>query len=97
MCFVRANTKEAAFGRLHKGGRAAFGRPPPFVESLMDGCVRAGYANGTRMERKWHANGTRMARGFRKWYANGTWIPKLRSFLATARKIPSKHTSDGPK
>ena len=29
-----ANTKEAAFGRLHKGG-AAFGRPPPFVVSFV--------------------------------------------------------------
>ena len=29
-----ANTKEAAFGRLHKGG-AAFGRPP-FVEPFVD-------------------------------------------------------------
>ena len=26
---------EAAFGRLHKGGRAAFGGPPTFVESIM--------------------------------------------------------------
>ena len=25
-------------------GRAVFGRPPPFVESLMDGCVGAGKA-----------------------------------------------------
>ena len=31
--------KEAAFGRLHKGGR-----PPPFVDSFMDGCVVAGGA-----------------------------------------------------
>ena len=36
--------KEAAFGRLHKGGPAAFGRRPPFVDSLMDGCVGAGEA-----------------------------------------------------
>ena len=26
---------EAAFGRLHNGGRAAFGRPPTVVESIM--------------------------------------------------------------
>ena len=26
---------EAAFGRLHEGGRAAFGSPPTFVESIM--------------------------------------------------------------
>ena len=26
---------EAAFGRLHKGGRAAFGGPPTFVETIM--------------------------------------------------------------
>ena len=41
---LTANIKEAAFGRLHKGGRAAFGHPPPFVESLMDGYVGAGKA-----------------------------------------------------
>ncbi len=34
--------KEAAFGRLHKGGGAS--RPPPFVDSFMDGCVGAGEA-----------------------------------------------------
>ena len=28
-------TMEAAFGRLHKGGRAAFGGPPTFVESII--------------------------------------------------------------
>ena len=27
--------KEAAFGRPHKGGRAACGRPPTFVETIM--------------------------------------------------------------
>ena len=37
-----APIKEAAFGRLHKWGRAAFGRPPPFVETLMDGWVSGG-------------------------------------------------------
>ena len=26
---------DAAFGRLHKGGQAAFGGPPTFVESIM--------------------------------------------------------------
>ena len=26
---------EAAFGRLHNGGRAAFGRPPTVVETIM--------------------------------------------------------------
>ena len=33
----------AASGRLHKRGRAAFGRPPPFVDSLY-----MGLAMGTR-------------------------------------------------
>ena len=28
-------TVEAAFGRLHKGGRAAFGGAPPFVDSIV--------------------------------------------------------------
>ena len=28
------NIMEAAFGRLHKGGRAAFGGPPPFCGLL---------------------------------------------------------------
>ena len=28
-------TMEAAFGRLHKGGRAAFGGAPTFVESIV--------------------------------------------------------------
>ena len=26
---------EAAFGRLHKGGRVALGRPPTFVETIL--------------------------------------------------------------
>ena len=30
-----AHIKEAPFGRLHKGGRAALGRPPPFVDSFI--------------------------------------------------------------
>ena len=30
-----AHIKEAPFGRLHKGGREAFGRPPPFVDSFI--------------------------------------------------------------
>ena len=29
------NIMEAAFGHLHKGGRAAFGGPPTFVETIM--------------------------------------------------------------
>ena len=33
------SAEEAAFGRLHKGGRAAFGRPPPFVDSFKDRCL----------------------------------------------------------
>ena len=28
-------TMEAAFGRLHKGGRAAFGGAPAFVDSIV--------------------------------------------------------------
>ena len=29
------NIKEVAFGRLHKGARAVFGGPPPFMESFI--------------------------------------------------------------
>ena len=43
--------KGAASGRLHKRGRAAFGRPPPFVDSLYMGlamgtgpCIWAAWA-----------------------------------------------------
>ena len=32
--------------RLHKGGRAAFGGLPPFVDSFMDGPVGADEASG---------------------------------------------------
>ena len=44
VCFLPAQPlhtpiKEAAFGRLHEGGRACFGRAPPFVESFMCGCA----------------------------------------------------------
>ena len=39
--------KEVAFSRLHKGGRAAFGRASPFVESFMGGCAGAGQAAST--------------------------------------------------
>ncbi len=36
MLAVSASTiMEAAFGRLHKGWRAAFGGPPTFVEFIM--------------------------------------------------------------
>ena len=37
-----ANTKEAVFGRLHKGG-AAFGRPPPLCGFLCVGCEHWAY------------------------------------------------------
>ena len=39
--------EEAAFRRLHKGRRAAFGCAPPFVESIMGGCAGAGQAAST--------------------------------------------------
>ena len=32
----QASIKGAAFGSPHKGGRAAFGGPPPFVVSFME-------------------------------------------------------------
>ena len=31
----QSSLMEAAFGRLHNGARAAFGRPPTVVESIM--------------------------------------------------------------
>ncbi len=31
------NVMEAAFGHLHKNGRATFDRPSPFVDSIMGG------------------------------------------------------------
>ncbi len=37
-CYVRRLTiphREAAFGCLHNGGRAAFGRPPTVVKTIM--------------------------------------------------------------
>ena len=37
----KANTKVAAFGRHHKGGRAAFGRAAPFVVSFVLALKRA--------------------------------------------------------
>ena len=37
----KANTKVAAFGRHHKGGRAAFGRAAPFVASCVLALKRA--------------------------------------------------------
>ena len=41
---TKPSIQEAAFGRLHKGGPAAFGRRPPFVDSCMEGFVEAGEA-----------------------------------------------------
>ena len=35
---------EVAFGRLHNGGRAAFGRPPTVVDSIMGAGEAAGKA-----------------------------------------------------
>ena len=35
MCFLQSQYKGAAFGRHHKGGRAAFGRAAPFVVSFV--------------------------------------------------------------
>ena len=39
-----APIKEAAFGRLHNGGPAAFGRRPTIVESFMEAGEAAKYA-----------------------------------------------------
>ena len=46
--------KEAAAfgGRLHKGGAAAFGGRPPFVDSFMNGCAVAGGAADVAETRK---------------------------------------------
>ena len=38
-------TMEAAFGRLHKGGRATFGGAPTFVESIVGDGEAANIAN----------------------------------------------------
>ena len=38
---------EAAFGRLHKGGPAASGRRPTFVESIMGAGEAANIAKNT--------------------------------------------------
>jgi hypothetical protein len=52
------------------GVRPKAANPPlwgwPKAASPKYGCVRAGYANGARMERGWYANGTRMEPGFQK-------------------------------
>ena len=37
-------TMEAAFGRLHNGGRAAFGGAPTFVDSIVGGSEAANIA-----------------------------------------------------
>jgi hypothetical protein len=60
--------RKAAFDCLYSGRRAASGRPHPFVESLMDRCLRAGYADGTRMERE----AQRITKLIRKWNTDST-------------------------
>ena len=49
---------EAAFGRLHNGGRAAFGRPPTVVETIMgDGeaaTIAKTYANMYQIFAYWY-------------------------------------------
>jgi hypothetical protein len=59
-------------------------RPPAHLCGiLLDGCLRAGYAHGTRRERGWYANATRMEHGLQKWYADGTWVQEFATCLAT--------------
>ena len=41
MCSLQSQYKGAAFGRHHKGGRAAFGRAAPFVVSFVLALKRA--------------------------------------------------------